>query len=95
MLQTLSALLTTPRAMCIIGAMSRKFFYLIDGLDAVRGGRLKRALSNASGVSSVSIRPNHGVVEIEASADPESQVRMACSIVGTRFRVRLKRRELY
>jgi hypothetical protein len=81
--------------MCIIPAMAKSFFYLLDGLNAERGQRLKKALEQLNEVAGVIIRPDHGVIEVQAARDPESHVRMACAIVGTTFRVKINKRSLY
>jgi hypothetical protein len=74
--------------------MARSFFYLIDGLNAERGQRLKRALEQLDEVNGVKVHLDHGVIEVQASRDPEAQVKMACTIVGTIFRVKVKKRSL-
>lgn len=75
--------------------MARSFFYLIDGLNPERGQRLKKALEQLDGVNGVIVRPDHGVIEVQSARDPEEQVKMACTIVGTTFRVKVKKRSLY
>ncbi len=76
-------------------SMARSFLYLIDGLNPERGERLKKALEQVAEITGVIVRPAHGVVEVHALRDPEHHVRMACAIVGTSFRVKMKRRNLF
>jgi len=75
--------------------MARSYFYLLDGLNIERGQRLRKALEQLDEISGVIVRPDHGIIEVQASRDPELQVKMACSIVGTTFRVKVNRRSLY
>jgi len=75
--------------------MARSFLYLIDGLNPERGQRLKKALDQVAEITGVIVRPTHGVVEVHAPRDPEHHVKMACAIVGTSFRVRMKKRSLF
>lgn len=76
-------------------AVTRSFIYLIDGLNVERGQRLKSALEHVPDITGVVVRPNHGVIQVEANRDPEEQVRMACTVVGIAFRVKMKRRNLF
>lgn len=75
--------------------MARSFFYLIDGLNAERGQRLKKALEQIAEIAGVVVRPSHGVIEVQANRDPEEQVKMACAVVGVAFRVKMKKRNLF
>lgn len=79
----------------MIRRMARSFLYLIDGLNVERGHRLKRALEQVPGVAKVTVQADQGVIEVRASRDPEIQVKMACSIAGTVFRVKMKKRSLF
>lgn len=75
--------------------VTRSFFYLIDGLNVERGQRLKKALEQIPEIGVVVVRPDHGVLEVQANRDPEERVRMACNLVGLAIRVKMKRRNLY
>lgn len=75
--------------------MARSFFYLIDGLTAEKGQQMKRALEQVPEVAWVIVRPVHGVIEVQSSKDPEAQVKLACSLAGTAFRVKVGKRSLY
>jgi hypothetical protein len=74
--------------------MARSFYYLVDGLTTERGERLKRALEQVPSVTGVIIRPTHGTVEVQSNRDPEDNVKMACAIAGTVFRVKINKRSL-
>jgi hypothetical protein len=75
--------------------MARSYFYLLDGLNVERGQRLKKALEQLDEISGIIVRADHGIIEVQSSRDPESQVKMACAIVGTTFRVKVNKRSLY
>jgi len=75
--------------------MRKRFYYVIDGLTSQRSRQLKRALQELPGIGTVVVRPDHGIVEVEANREPEPHVKLACSIVGTAFRVKVKRRDLF
>ena len=75
--------------------MARSFYYLIDGLTPEKGQRLKKALEQIPEISSVFVRPDHGVIELEAARNPEAQVELACAIAGTTLRVEVKKRSLF
>ncbi len=72
--------------------MARSYFYLIDGLTPEKGQQMKRALEELSEVAGVVVRPTQGVIEVQSSKDPEAQVQMACSIIGTSLRVKIAKR---
>ena len=75
--------------------MARAFFYLIDGLTSEKAVRLKRALEQVTDIIGVIVRPSHGVLEVQSNRDVEDEVKMACSLAGTSFRVRIKKRSLF
>jgi len=77
-------------------AMGKKksFYYVIDGLTQSNGETLKKALSPVSDIHSVTVRPQEGIVEVIASRNVEQEVKVACEVAGTTFRVRAKKRQL-
>lgn len=74
--------------------VKKRYNYVVDGLTEERGPRLERALQELSDVTVV-VHPKHGLIEVEATREPDSEVRMARSIVGVTFRVKTKRRTFF
>ncbi len=75
-------------------ASPRTYYYLLDGLTPDKGQRIKRALEQVPDIKSIIVGLSHGVVEIRATRDPEVQIKMACSIAGVTFRLRVSRKNL-
>jgi hypothetical protein len=75
-------------------AKKKSFYYVIDGLDAEKGETLKNALSPVSDIHSVTVRPREGLVEVIAVRNVEQEVKVACEVAGTSFRIRAKKRQL-
>lgn len=75
-------------------AKGRSYFYLIDSLTAEKGQMIKRAMEQVPDVEAVIVGVNHGVIEVRAARDPMVQLKMACEIAGTTFRIQVKRKHL-
>jgi hypothetical protein len=75
-------------------AKEKSFYYIIDGLNADNAELLKKALSPVHDISSVTVRTREGLLEVIAPRNVEQEVKVACEVAGTRFRVRAKKRHL-
>jgi hypothetical protein len=69
--------------------MARKYQYVIDGVKASQLAGLRRALQVTSGIRRSHFDAHASMLTIEADRDPESTVRMACSVVGASFRTKV------
>ncbi|MBI9105830.1 MAG: hypothetical protein JEZ04_03740 [Spirochaetales bacterium] len=67
--------------------------YLIDGLTAYKAEKLRKALLISIKVSDVSVKLNSGVVVVTSAGDPAPEVKMACSIAGCEFRMKVSKRK--
>ena len=77
-----------------IMAKTRSFFYVVDRLTPEKGKMIKKALEMVPDVAAVNVGLSHGVVEVQAARDPEAQIKMACEIVGSSYRMRVQRKHL-
>lgn len=75
--------------------MARKtnFLYLVDGITAEKADKLRNALLISDRIEDVSVKLNSGVVNITASRDPESELKMACTVAGCIFRMKVSKRK--
>ena len=80
-----------------IAAMARikPFYYLIDGLNPEKGEQIRQSLKALMEVDDARFSVNQGVVEVFAKKDMEDQVRLACTVAGTGFRTKVKKKDLY
>ena len=69
------------------------YVYLIDGLNQNTAEKLRKALLISSRISDVAVKLNSGVVVVSSAGDPESEVRMGCSIAGCEFRMKVSKRK--
>jgi hypothetical protein len=72
----------------------KTYYYLVDKLNPATAETLKKAMTAVSGVSGVGVRIRDGIVEIAASRDVETELRMACDIAGTVLRTKVSGRKL-
>ncbi len=72
----------------------RSYYYLVDGLGPEKGVMIKRAMEMVPDVQAVIVSLSHGVVEVRSLQEPTTQVKMACEIAGTAFRMQIKRKHL-
>ncbi len=78
--------------------MARKasYMFLVDNINAQSAETLRKALLADSTVSDVSVKLNSGVVSVTSTRDPETTLKMACSIAGCIFRMKVnKKKALY
>ncbi len=69
--------------------MARKYQYVIDGVRAAQLAGLRRALHVVSTIKKSHFDEKASMLTIEADRDPESTVRLACTVVGARFRTKV------
>ena len=75
---------------------SKTYSYIIDGLSSDNGEKIKKALQNISDIKSITVNVLSGTVDIISVKNVETEVKYACSIAGTSFRVRIdKKRGLF
>jgi len=75
---------------------SKTYSYIIDGLSTNNGEKIKRALQNISDIKSITINVHSGTVDIISVKDLETEVKYACAMAGTSFRIRIdKKRGLF
>ena len=65
------------------------YMFLVDNITALKAETLRKALLVDSRIADVSIKFDSGVVAIKASKDPEAELKMACSIAGCTFRMKV------
>lgn len=74
-------------------ARTTSHVFLIDGLNADNADKLRKALMISSRISEVSVKLNSGVIVVNSAGDPESEVKMACSVAGLGFRMKVSKRK--
>jgi hypothetical protein len=67
--------------------------FLIDNLNADNAGKLRNALLISGKISEVSVKLNSGVIIITSAGNPEPEVKMACTIAGCSFRMKVSKRK--
>ena len=76
-------------------ARSKTYYYLVDNLTSEKAGILKSALLSISAVKGVSIKIDAGLVTLDAVKDIETELRMACDVAGTIYRMKVSRKQLH
>jgi hypothetical protein len=76
-------------------AKVKSFYYIIDSLNNSNAVLLKKALMIIPEVHDVLIKLSSGIIEVKASKDVTANVKSACEVAGTRFRVEVKEKDLY
>jgi len=76
-------------------ARIKSFYYLIDGLNADNGEKIRQSLKALPDIDDVRYSLTHGFIEVRSKGEMESQVRMACQVAGTGFRTKVKKKDLY
>ena len=74
-------------------ARTTSHVYLIDLLTAESADKLRKALLISGRISDVSVKLNSGVIIVASAGDPEAEVKMACSIAGCGFRMKVSKRK--
>ena len=72
----------------------KKYYYLIDKMNAPRAEVIKKTLDTVSSIKNSRVSASRGVVEVTAKRDVSEQVKMACDIAGARYRTSAKKHEL-
>lgn len=75
--------------------MARKntFLYLVDGITEEKAAKLRKALLISERIEDVNVKLNSGVVSIVAAKDPETELKMACTVAGCIFRMKVSKRK--
>jgi len=68
---------------------TKEYTYLVDKLTLNNGETLRKALSSVSGVESVQVKVNSGLVVVVAKRDVEQELIMACGVTGSAFRTKV------
>jgi hypothetical protein len=72
-------------------ARTKKQYFIVDNLDKESGEVIKKSLSALPDVSGIRYDLQKGMIEVEAGKDMEAQVKLACDVSGTTFRIRVKK----
>lgn len=85
--------MTSPPLACYLSAMARakKQYFIVDNLDKESGEVMKKSLAALPGVRGVRYDLQKGMIEVEAEKDMEAQIKLACDVAGTTFRIRVKK----
>ena len=75
-------------------AKAKRYFYLVDNLDATKADVISRGLKALTTVTGVSVNLGQGIVEVVATVNPDEHVKMACDVAGTVMRTKLKKRQM-
>jgi hypothetical protein len=67
----------------------RVYRYIIDGVNDATLPVLRKTVSVVPGMKVLGFDRQSSVLSVEAAADQEDSVKMACSVSGVRFRVRM------
>ena len=76
-------------------ARIKSFYYLIDGLNAENGEKIRQSLKALENIEDVRYSLNQGFIEVRSKSEMEHQVRIACEVAGTGFRTKVKKKQLY
>ncbi|MDC7227329.1 MAG: hypothetical protein PQJ61_11260 [Spirochaetales bacterium] len=74
-------------------ARNTAYTYLVDNITAQNAELLRKALLSNTKIIDVAVKLNSGVVVVTASKDPEAEIKMACSIAGCIFRMKVSKRK--
>ncbi len=72
-------------------ARTKKQYFIVDNLDKESGEIMKKSLAALPDVKSVRYDLQKGMIEVDAGGDAETQVKLACDVAGTTFRIRVKK----
>jgi hypothetical protein len=74
-------------------ARSTNYYFLIDNLDVNNADLMRKSLKTIPEIKRVALNAGQRLIEIEATADIEAQVKLACDVAGVQFRRKVKNRE--
>ena len=74
-------------------AKSKSYSYIIDGLSSENGEKIKKVLQNVDDIKSITINVYNGTVDLISSKDAENELKYACEMSGTRFRVKINNKK--
>ncbi len=74
-------------------AKATTYLFLVDGITSEKAEKLRKAVLVSEKISDVSIKLNSGLVSVTSSRDPEAELKMACSIAGCMFRMKVSRKK--
>ena len=69
------------------------YIYLVDGITADKAEKLRKAMLIDQNITDVSVKLNSGIISITASKDPQTALKMACSIAGCIFRMKVSKKK--
>ena len=72
-------------------AKAKRYYYLVDSLDSQRGEVISKGLKAISSIEGVKIDLSQGIVEVLATAKPDTNVQIACEVAGTVIRSKIKK----
>ncbi len=76
-------------------AKAKRYYYLVDNLDSQRGEVISKGLKAISTIEGVNVDVSQGIVEVLATAKPDTNVQVACDMAGTVIRSKIKKKQLY
>ena len=71
-------------------AKTKLYTYIIDGLSADKGDKIRKALQKIPQIKSITISAAEGTVAIFSTRDHEIELKYACEIAGANFRIKIK-----
>ena len=74
-------------------ARNTSYTYLVDNITPGSAEMLRKALLSNTRITDVAVKMNSGVVMITSSKDPQTELKMACSIAGCIFRMKVSKRK--
>ncbi len=69
-----------------------KYYYIVDKLDVNNAAMMRKSLKIVPEIKTLTIDAHHGLLEVQATSNVETQVKLACDIAGTIFRRQVKNR---
>lgn len=72
-------------------ARSKKQYFILDKLDKESGEMMRKSLTALPEVNSCRYDLQKGLIEVDAVKDMEAQVKLACDVAGTIFRIKVKK----
>ena len=75
-------------------ARSTKQYFILDKLDRESGDIMKKSLTALPEVNGFRYDLQKGMIEVDAGRDVEDQVKLACDVAGTIFRIRVKKNQV-
>jgi hypothetical protein len=73
----------------------KRYYYLVDDLDARKGDVIARGLKEISTIDAVNVDLVQGIVEVVGTRNPDVNIETACQVAGAVLRTKIKKKQLY